>query len=101
MKPTTHHTEYSLPFDTHIEVRLDSHGQKTVSLESQLAQAISLTLTTEDLDNSHQDVIENARIVGVIEGIEQLLMSLAKVGIRLDEPIYAQALTDCIHRIQH
>ena len=46
------------------------------------------------------DPVENGRIVGVVEGIEQFLLSLALVGIDLSNPQFAQAINDCVARLQ-
>ncbi|GAB7549329.1 hypothetical protein CS8_090310 [Cupriavidus sp. 8B] len=82
--PRTKH--FSLPFEIEIEV---SAGK--ANIESELGRAIP-----GPPDNS----IENARVVGVIEGMEQLLMSLALAGIDLSAPEFSAALRDCVARLQ-
>jgi hypothetical protein len=49
---------------------------------------------------SFSDPVENGRIVGVVEGVEQLLLSLARVGIDLSNPRFAQAIRDCVANLQ-
>ncbi|WP_177309699.1 hypothetical protein [Burkholderia ubonensis] len=49
---------------------------------------------------SFSDPVENGRIVGVVEGVEQLLLSLARVGIDLSNPQFAQAINDCVANLQ-
>jgi hypothetical protein len=53
-----------------------------VSIESNLPEALP----------SFSDPVENGCIVGVVEGVEQLLLSLARVGIDLSNPQFAQAI---------
>jgi hypothetical protein len=77
---------FELPFGIEIEVR-----DGTPSIESSLGEVLADdTLGAE----------ETLRIGGVIEGIEHLLMSLAKAGADLTLPVYAQALRDCIVNLQ-
>lgn len=83
---TTEPKSISLPFEIEIEV---SEGR--VNIASELGQV---------LPNHADNAIENARIVGVIEGMEQLLMSLALCGIDLSDPRYPAALRDCVARLQ-
>jgi hypothetical protein len=77
--------EFFLPFG--IELSVD-HG--SASIESHLPEALP----------TFRDPIENSRIVGVIEGVEQLLLSLARVGIDLSNPHFAEAIRDCITNLQ-
>lgn len=49
---------------------------------------------------SFSDPVENGRIVGVVKGVEQLLLSLARVGIDLSNPQFAQAINDCVAKFQ-
>jgi hypothetical protein len=44
--------------------------------------------------------VENGRIVGVVEGVKQLLLSLARVGIDLSNPQFAPAIKDCVANLQ-
>ncbi len=76
---------FSLPFD--IEVSVDD---RKVNIESELARALP----------TYDSMVETGRIVGVIEGIEQLLMSLARAGVDLDRPEFAGALRDCVGNLQ-
>jgi len=46
------------------------------------------------------DPVENGRIVGVVEGVEQMLLSLARVGIDLSNPQFAEAIHDCVANLQ-
>ncbi|WP_128846011.1 hypothetical protein [Burkholderia catarinensis] len=77
--------EFLLPFGIELTVE---HGN--ASIESHLPEA---------LPNFH-DPVENGRIVGVVEGVEQLLLSLARVGIDLSHPHFAEALLDCVANLQ-
>lgn len=63
--------EFLLPFGTNLIVE-----GGIASIESDLPEAFP----------SLSDPIENGRIVGVVEGVEQLLLSLARVGIDLSNP---------------
>jgi hypothetical protein len=72
---------FLLPFG--IDLRVEDG---IASIESNLSEALS----------SSSDPVENGRIVGVVEGIEQLLLSLARVGIDLSNPQFEQAIHDCI-----
>lgn len=56
------------------------------SIESNLPEALP----------SFSDPVENGRIAGVVEGVEQLLLSLARVGIDLSNPQFARAIHDCV-----
>ncbi|TCG03668.1 hypothetical protein BZM27_46685 [Paraburkholderia steynii] len=56
--------EFLLPFG--IDLRVDDG---IASIESDLPEALP----------SFSDPVENGRIVGVVEGVEQLLLSLARV----------------------
>ncbi|MBR7986119.1 hypothetical protein KDX04_09805 [Burkholderia cenocepacia] len=77
--------EFFLPFG--IDLRVEDG---TASIESDLPESLP----------SHSDPVENARIVGVVEGVEQLLLSLARVGIDLSNPQFAQAIHDCVANLQ-
>lgn len=77
---------FSLPFDIEIEV-----SNRRANIESELGRAI-----TGPPDNP----VENARVVGVIEGVEHLLMSLALAGVDLSAPEFATALRDCVAKLQ-
>ncbi|WP_177200634.1 hypothetical protein [Paraburkholderia diazotrophica] len=72
---------FLLPFG--IDLRVEDG---IASIESNLPEALP----------SFSDPVENGRIVGVVEGIEQLLLSLARVGIDLSNPQFAQAIHDCV-----
>jgi hypothetical protein len=77
--------EFSLPFG--IDLRVEDG---IASIESDLPEALP----------SFSDPIENGRIVGVVEGVEQLLLSLARVGIDLSNPQFAQAINNCVANLQ-
>lgn len=77
--------EFLLPFG--IDLRVDGG---IASIESGLPKALP----------SFSDPVENRRIVGVVEGVEQLLLSLARVGIDLSNPQFAQAINDCVANLQ-
>ncbi|WP_197520404.1 hypothetical protein [Paraburkholderia tropica] len=72
---------FLLPFG--IDLRVEDG---IASIESNLPEALP----------SFSDRVENGRIVGVVEGVEQLLLSLARVGIDLSNPKFAQAIHDCV-----
>lgn len=57
---------FLLPFGIDLRV-----ADEIASIESNLPVALP----------DFSDPVENARIVGVVEGVEQLLLSLARVGI--------------------
>ncbi|MDR8729653.1 hypothetical protein [Burkholderia pseudomultivorans] len=82
MKP---HRTFSLPFG--IELTVDDG---IANIESRLPEALP------DL----RDPVENRRIAGVVEGVEQLLLSLARVGIDLSDPRFARAIDDCVANLQ-
>ena len=77
--------EFLLPFG--IDLRVEDG---IASIESDLPAALP----------SFGDPVENGRIVGVVEGVEQLLLSLARVGIDLSNPQFAQAINDCVANLQ-
>lgn len=77
--------EFLLPFG--IDLRVEDG---IASIESCLPEALP----------SFSDPVENGRIVGVVEGIEQLLLSLVRVGIDLSHPQFAQAVHDCVANLQ-
>lgn len=77
--------EFLLPFG--IDLRLEDG---IASIESCLPETLP----------SFSDPVENGRIVGVVEGIEQLLLSLARVGIDLSHPQFARAVCDCVANLQ-
>ncbi|HHY6932308.1 hypothetical protein [Burkholderia ambifaria] len=77
--------EFLLPFG--IDLRVEDG---IASIESDLPEALP----------SFSDPVENGRIVGVVEGVEQLLLSLARVGIDLSNPQFAQAINDCVANLQ-
>lgn len=77
--------EFFLPFE--IDLRVEDG---IASIESHLPEALP----------GSGDPVENGRIVGVIEGVEQLLLSLARVGIELSDPQFAQAIRDCVANLQ-
>lgn len=77
--------DFSLPFG--IDLRVEDG---IASIESDLPEALP----------AFNDPIENARIVGVVEGVEQLLLSLARVGIDLSNPQFAEAIHDCLINLQ-
>lgn len=76
--------EFLLPFG--IDIRVEDG---IASIESHLPEALP----------SFGDPVENGRIVGVVEGVEQLLLSLARVGFDLSNPQFAEAVRDCIARL--
>ena len=77
--------EFSLPFG--IDLRVEDG---IASIESDLPDALP----------SFSDPVENGRIVGVFEGVEQLLLSLVRVGIDLSNPQFTQAIKDCIANLR-
>lgn len=77
--------EFSLPFGIYLRVE-----DGIASIESDLPKALP----------SFSDPIENGRIVGVVEGVEQLLLSLARVGIDLSNPQFAQAINNFVANLQ-
>lgn len=79
--------EYGLPFETELCV-----GEGRVSIESQLGRELAKVPTGSP--------VEHGRVVGLIEGIEQLLMSLARKGIDLAHPAIANALEDCVEQLR-
>jgi hypothetical protein len=72
---------FLLPFG--IDLRVEGG---VASIESNLPEALP----------SFSDPVENGRIAGVVEGVEQLLLSLARVGIDLSNPQFARAIHDCV-----
>lgn len=76
---------FSLPFDIELEIVGD-----VVNIESELGRALS----------PYDDERETVRKVGVIEGIEHLLMSLARAGVDLSRPEFAVAVRDCVANLQ-
>lgn len=48
----------------------------------------------------YMDDLGTARKVGVIEGIEHLLMSLARTGVDLSRPEFAVAIRDCVANLR-
>jgi hypothetical protein len=54
----------------------------------------------EVLSSDNHEAEESLRVVGVIEGIEHLLMSLAKAGVDLTLPLYVTAVRDCIENLR-
>ncbi|WP_296651348.1 hypothetical protein [Paraburkholderia sp.] len=77
--------EFLLPFG--IDLRVEGG---IASIESHLPESLP----------SYSDPVENGRIVGVVEGVEQLLLSLARVGIDLSNPQFTQAIHDCVANLQ-
>jgi len=77
--------EYLLPFG--IDLRVEDG---IASIESRLPEALP----------SFSDPVENGRIVGVVEGVEQMLLSLVRVGIDLSNPQYAEAIHDCVANLK-
>jgi hypothetical protein len=75
---------FLLPFG--IDLRVEDG---IVSIESNLPDALPV----------FSDPVENGRIVGVVEGVEQLLLSLARVGIDLSNPQFAEAIHDCVSNL--
>jgi hypothetical protein len=63
-----------------------------VSIESQLGRELASAAPDSG--------VENARTVGIVEGIEQMLMSLARAGVNLAKPGIAEALEDCVTRLK-
>jgi nicotinate-nucleotide pyrophosphorylase len=76
---------FLLPFG--IDLRVEDG---IASIESNLPEALA----------SSGDPMENGRIVGVVEGVEQLLLSLARVGLNLSNPQVAQAIHNCVANLQ-
>lgn len=72
---------FLLPFG--IDLRVEDG---IASIESNLPEAL----------RSFSDPVENGRIVGLVEGVEQLLLSLARLGMDLSNPQFAQAVRDCV-----
>ncbi|CAD6563014.1 hypothetical protein LMG24235_08256 [Paraburkholderia sabiae] len=77
--------EFSLPFGIDLQVE-----DGIASIESHLPDALPV----------FSDPVKNGRIVGVVEGVDQLLLSLARVGIDLSGPLFAQAIGDCVTNLQ-
>ncbi|WP_321819659.1 MULTISPECIES: hypothetical protein [unclassified Burkholderia] len=77
--------KFLLPFG--IDLRVEDG---IASIESDLPEALP----------SFNDPVENGRIVGVVEGVEQLLPSLARVGVDLSNPQFEQAINDCVANLQ-
>ncbi|RQH08964.1 hypothetical protein [Paraburkholderia dinghuensis] len=77
--------EFLLPFG--IEITIEDG---CTSIESHLPEVLP----------AFRFPVENGRIVGVIEGVEQLLLSLARVGIDLSNPQFAEAIRDCVANLQ-
>jgi hypothetical protein len=46
------------------------------------------------------DPVEIGGVVGVVESVEQLLLSLARFGVDLFEPRFAEAIRDCVAKLQ-
>jgi hypothetical protein len=78
-------TYFSLPFDIEIEMTAG-----VPSIESELGRAIPCP---------PGNPVEIARVVGVIEGMEMLLLSLARTGVDLSAPEFSVALRDCVSRL--
>ncbi|MFM0491070.1 hypothetical protein [Paraburkholderia graminis] len=76
---------FSLPFDIALDM-VDG----VVNIESELGRALP----------SYEDDLETARKVGVIEGIEHLLVSLARADVDLSRPEFAVAIRDCVAKLQ-
>lgn len=76
---------FSLPFD--IELSIDNG---VANIESELARELP----------TYDSMVETARVVGVIEGIEHLLVALAHAGLDLGQPQYADAIRACIAGLQ-
>ncbi len=74
-----------LPFG--IELRV---GDGIASIEADLPEVLPRS----------SDPVENERIVGDVEGVEQLLLSLARVGIDLSNPQFVQAINDCVANLR-
>lgn len=77
--------EFLLPFGIELTVE-----DGNASIESQLPEALP----------SFHDPVENGRKVGVVEGVEQLLLSLARVGIDLSDAHFSEAIRDCVANLQ-
>lgn len=75
---------FLLPFG--IDLRVEDG---IVSIESNLPDALP----------RFSDPVENRRIVGIVKGVEQLLLSLARVGIGLSNPQFAEAIHDCVSNL--
>ena len=76
---------FSLPFNIELEI-----VDECANIESELGRALA----------PYTDDLETARKVGVIEGIEHLLMSLARAGVDLSRPEFAVAIRDCVANLQ-
>lgn len=61
-----------------------------VNIESELGRALPL----------YGDDLETARKIAVIEGIEHLLMSLARAGVDLSHPEFCVGIRDCVTNLQ-
>jgi len=46
------------------------------------------------------DPVEIGRLISVVEGVEQLLLSLARAGVDLSKPQFAEALQNCVANLQ-
>jgi len=77
---------YSLPFGIEVDVR-----GKNLSVESELAGALPA--------HAH-GTLENARLVGVIEGMEHMLMAFARAGIDLQSAAVVRAIESCVASLQ-
>ena len=77
--------EFLLPFGIEVSVK----GGRT-SIESHLPEVLP----------GFDYPLENGRIVGIVESVEQLLLSLARVGIDLSNPQFAEAICDCVTRLR-
>ena len=77
--------QFILPFGIDITVE-----NGVANIESSLPEALP----------GMSDSVEVGRIVGVVEGIEQLLLSLAGVGVDLSAPQFAEAIRDCVTKLQ-
>ena len=77
--------QFILPFGIDITI-----GNGVANIESGLPEALPRM----------SDSVEIGRIVGVAEGIEQLLLSLARVGLDLSAPQFAEAIRDCVAKLQ-
>ncbi|WP_345816661.1 hypothetical protein AAGS40_27165 (plasmid) [Paraburkholderia sp. PREW-6R] len=77
--------QYTLPYGINISIQ-----NGVANIETDLPQMIP----------ARPAPIEVGRLVGVVEGIEQLLLSLARVGVDLSAPEFAEAIHDCVANLQ-
>ena len=77
--------QFELPFGICITV-----DDGVANIESNLPEQLAMK----------SNAVELGRVVGVVEGIEQLLLSLARAGVDLSGPAFAEAIRDCVEKLQ-